>query len=241
MIFLRCEAVKTFLAGAGGGIYVACSDIDQLCLGMMEKSIGLPYTQNPPRLLIFSNNTALAYGGDISTLPCELNVVGYTSTKMVPGLDLLDVSLALKDCFGHEVKGTSRIPIPYILNCWVCPSQTCSIEQSLVPFRFLSFDSVSGISSSLAAGQTVLCSNSAPNITVHFSVYGPTLSGPQAQLLVSSVNVRCAGCGRSQVRSEGQAQNITVWTCTPCRPGQYIIDPNKDSCQKCPLGMNQAC
>jgi hypothetical protein len=203
---------------------------------MMKKSIGLPFTQDPIPVMVFSNNTAMAYGGDISTLPCLLVVVGDASTSMIPGIDLLNVSIALKDCFDHRVKGTSRIPIPYILNFWICPSEACSIEQSLAPLKFLSFDSVSGISSSLEAEQTVLCSSSAPNITVYFSVYGSTLSASKTQLLASSASVRCAGCGRSQVRTEQQLQNITAWTCTPCLPGQYIIDPDKDSCNKCPLG-----
>jgi hypothetical protein len=203
---------------------------------MMKKSIGLPSTQDPIPIMVFSNNTAMGYGEDISTLPCLLVVVGDVSTSMIPGIDLLNVSIALKDCFDNRVKGTSRIPIPYILNFWICPSEACSIEQSLSPLKFLSFNSVSGISSSLEAEQTVLCSSSSPNITVYFSVYGSTLSATKTQLLASSASVRCAGCGRSQVRTEQQLQNITAWTCTPCLPGQYIIDPDKDSCNKCPLG-----
>jgi hypothetical protein len=207
-------------------------------MGMMENSIGLPFKSKADKhyLLSLTNNTAVAYGGDVASLPCDSFVVTDAPASIIPGIDLLNVSIALKDCFGQVVKGTPEISIPYILDFWICSIGACSIEQSLAPLKFVSFDSVSGIGSSLAAEQTVLCAESTPNITVYFSVYGASQSINTNWRLVSSVRMSCMVCGSSQVRIEKQVQDITTWACARCLPGYYIIDPNKDSCQKCPLG-----
>ena len=198
----------------------------------MKQSIGLPSSNSPYRALTMTNNSAGTYGKDIATSPYEISIVGDGSASLVPGISPLNVSLLLKDSFGHTIRGSADLPIPYILESWTCPSSSCSIQKSLTPLGFLSFDPLSGICNSLASRQTVLCIRNESMLVAQFSVYGSTSSS-----LSTSFSVRCVSCGASQVRIEHSYSNTdSAWYCSPCLAGQYIIDPNRDTCQNCPSG-----
>ena len=214
-------------AGAGGGIFISCADLDQLCMQMMEKSIGLP---NVLPAIALVNNSAEGYGNSIATLPVNLEILGRQQFQLIPGIDLLNVSLRLKDGLGQIILGTLQHPIPYILDFWLCPSSQCTIGQSLAPLKFLSFDSDSGLSNSLAAAQTVRCAYGASNVTAEFGVHGTNVP------LTSSVTIDCRACGTSQVRAKAVIAQVAAWFCVPCLAGQYIIDPDRYSCKNCPAG-----
>jgi hypothetical protein len=197
---------------------------------MMGSFVGLP---NKIPKLILTNNTAFGYGDSIATLPCDLKVLGDTYLQMIPGIDFLNVSLYLKDCLDQHIKGTAKLPLPYILDYWSCSSGRCGIGQTLAPIQFLAFNSESGISHSLTAAQTIRCALSTSNITAHFGVYGSISDSVQ---LSSSVTIRCLKCGKSQIRIEDSTAAAKGWVCMPCSAGKYIIDPDRDQCQNCPSG-----
>ena len=155
---------------------------------------------------------------------------------MVPGIDAMNVGLALRDGFDQIVKGTANVSLPFIFESWLCASGACGIEESLGPAFFVPFDSESGISDSLPLYQTIRCVLDSPNVTVKFGLYSS--QSASNRVISSAVSIRCSPCGMSEVRVEsvsGRSSNST-WYCAPCKEGQYIIDPDKDSCQDCPVG-----
>ena len=203
-------------------------------MSMMNETVGLPLQQNI-NTLTFINNTAVGYGHDLGTQPCKSVLLRNSALNMIPGINVINVSVILRDCLDQIVKGTAQLPVPYILELWLCPNASCSIEQSLVPLKFMSFESLSGISNSLQAEQSIRCLESSPNVTVQISLYG---SSAQTEGLMVSVNIMCVRCVQMQYRVFEQAvTGFRTWSCAECRTGQYIIDPEKDSCQNCPLGM----
>jgi hypothetical protein len=220
--------------GSGGAIYLECSDFDEYCKTILNRSIGLPTSSSSFKVLELVNNSAHAYGNDIATSPYETVALGGASLSLVPMMSVVNVSLVLKDAFGQIVKGTSDIPIPYLLESWSCSSARCRVQHSLSPLKFMSFDSESGIADSLILKQTIPCGRNSSTVTLHFSLYGST-SG----LLVESFTVLCLECGTSQVRvNEVTTNKAPIWICRQCLTGQYVINQNEDSCQDCPAGKS---
>ena len=221
--------------GAGGAIYLSCNTLDSLCLVIMKRSLGLPVESSVAQAIVLTNNTAFGYGNDIATFPKKTVVHQDYALAMVPGIDFLNVGLALSDGFGQIVKGTAKVLLPFIFESWLCASAACGIEQSLGPTFFVPFDSASGISNSLPLNQRVTCALDSPNITILFGLYSS--QSVSAQVISSAVSIRCSPCGKSQVRVESESgSGSSTWYCAPCNEGQYIIDPDKDSCQNCPIG-----
>jgi hypothetical protein len=213
-------------------MHLECSDLDEYCATILNRSIGLPTSSAPFKTLELVNNSAYAYGNDIATSPYETVALGDNSFDLIPMISLVNVSVLLRDTFGQIVKGTSDIPIPYILELWTCSSARCRVQHSLSPLIFLPFDSTSGIADSSTLKQTIPCGTNSSMVTVHFSLYGSSSS-----LLMESFAVRCLECGASQVRvNEVITNKASIWFCRPCLPGQYIMNQNEDSCQDCPLG-----
>ena len=220
-------------SGGGGAIYLSCSDLEQLCMSMIDQSLGLP---NDFTSVLLRNNSAKGYGGEIATDPFETVTVSKPPHSITPGIDIVNVNIALRDGFGQLIKNSGVLSSPYLLEFWVCPSTSCGVEESLTPLKFLSFDSVSGISSAIQADQTIQCAINTSNVTLQFSLYGSE-SGPEAEALTSRINVRCLSCRGLQVRVASlKVTGMSIWACAPCLVGQYIIDPDIDSCQDCPLG-----
>ena len=197
----------------------------------MSKSIGVPFPSSRFRALQLINNSAFAYGNDIATSPYESVVLENTFLSLIPMINLVNVSLLLKDSFGQKIKGTVDIPIPYILESWVCSSDACEIQESLSPLTFLTFDP-SGIANSVAVKQTIPCGSNSSTVTLQYSLYGST-----STLLIKKFTVLCVGCDASQERVyEVTTNGYPIWFCRFCLAGQYIINPNLDTCQDCPAG-----
>jgi hypothetical protein len=218
------------MSGSGGAIYFDCSDLDENCATVMNRSIGLPTSSFSFKSLQLINNTAYAYGNDIATAPHEFVAFGSDALSLVPMIDILNVSLLLKDRFGHIVKGTADIPIPYILEFWTCPSGLCKIQHSLSPLSFLSFDPESGIADTLTIKQTIPCGRNNSTISVLFSLYGST-----SDLLIEAFTVSCLECGASQVRVN--ELETSTWFCRACLADQYVVY-RQGSCQDCPTGKS---
>ena len=201
---------------------------------MLNKRIGLAGSNIS--VISFIDNAAAGYGAELATMPYELVLITNNSTEMVPGVDFIDVAIALKDSIGQLVKGTATLPVPYILEAWVCRNSSCGIEKSLVPLKFLSFDSISGISKSLESEQTIRCVEGSPQVTAIFTLYQS-----ESPSLALGVEFVCKKCGAMQVRVFGQEVNgFRTWTCVPCLAGQYIINSDLDTCQNCPVGTIQS-
>jgi hypothetical protein len=219
-------------SGSGGAIYTECNDVDEYCTALVKSQIGLPSPMFSFRAMELINNSALAYGNDIATSPFEIVALGSTSMSLVPMINPVNASLLLKDRFGQIVKGTKEISIPYILESWTCPSTLCNIQHSLNPLAFLSFDPETGIADATASNLMVPCSGNSSTATIYFTVYRSTSS-----FLTKSFRMLCLGCDASQTRvNDVTTNNIPIWFCRPCRPGQYIINPNEGTCQDCPAG-----
>jgi hypothetical protein len=224
------------MSGSGGAIYLECSDLDEYCASLLDRSIGLPTSSFSFQALELINNTAYAYGNDIATSPYESVALGGAFLSLIPMISLVNVSMFLKDRFGQTVKGTTDIPIPYILQSWTCYSSYCKIQHSLSPLKFLSFDSQSGIADTLTLEQTIPCGRNSSTITLHFSLYGST-----SRLLSETFTVHCLKCGASQARiNEVTIHEAPIWFCRPCLAGQYIINQDQDSCQDCPIGKSES-
>ncbi len=220
--------------GSGGAIYLECSDFDVYCESILNRSIGLPTLSSSFKALELVNNSAYAYGNDIATSPYKTVALGDPSFSLIPMISVVNVSLVLKDMFGQIVKGTSQIPIPYLLESWTCSSARCRVQHSLSPLTFLSLDPVSGIADYSVLRQTVPCGRNSSTITIHFSLYGSTSS-----LLIESFTVLCLECGASQVRVNLISTNeAPIWICRQCLTGQYVINQKIDSCQDCPSGKS---
>ena len=156
-------------------------------MSMIDQSLGLP---NDFTSVLLRNNSAKGYGGEIATDPFETVTVSKPPHSITPGIDIVNVNIALRDGFGQLIKNSGVLSSPYLLEFWVCPSTSCGVEESLTPLKFLSFDSVSGISSAIQADQTIQCAINTSNVTLQFSLYGSE-SGPEAEALTSRINVRC--------------------------------------------------
>jgi hypothetical protein len=206
----------------------------------MNQSVDIP----PPndnlsavkfRVISFHNNRAHAYGHDIATVPSQAYVEwdAAASMPMVPGIDVFNVSLGLKDGLSQSIRGTVELPVPYIFELRLCrsSSQLCSVQQSLVPIAFFSINSESGVANTLSIDQTVVCGDSA-TVSAHFAVFGATLKS-----LSANVNLWCLKCGKMQYRIQ-DINKANTWYCRKCSVGQYIINPDKDMCQTCPEGKN---
>ena len=181
---------------------------------------------------MLTNNSAHAYGGDIATSPYELLRMRDHNLSLIPGIDSVNVGLLMKDGFGQMIKGTTDYPIPYILEWWTCPLASCGVQSSLSPLSFLSFDTYSGVANTSRSKQSVVCTEQYSAVTIYFSVYGSA-----SNLLTETVEVHCLECSQPQARENEVATNgFPVWFCMPCLAGQYIINPNQDSCQDCPAG-----
>jgi hypothetical protein len=218
--------------GSGGAIFLECSDLDEYCAILLNRSIGLPTSSSSFKAMEMANNSAYAYGNDIATSPYETVTLGVSSFSMIPMISLINVSLILRDTFGQIVKGTPEFPIPYVLESWTCSSARCRVQHSLSPLTFLTFDAKSGIADSLILKQTIPCGRNSSGVTVHFSLYGSTSSS-----LLESFTVFCLECGASQVRiNEVTTNEAPIWICRPCLTGQYVINQNEGSCQDCPSG-----
>jgi hypothetical protein len=222
------------VSGSGGAIYLECSDLDEYCATIMNRSIGLPSSSYSIQVLKLINNIAFAYGNDIATSPYETVALGGASMNLIPMITFVNISLILKDRFGQIIKGTADIPIPYILESWSCSTALCSIQHSLSPLKFLLFDPESGIADALTLRQTIPCGRNSSTVMLHFSLYGST-----SILLLETFTVSCLECGISQVRiNEFTIHEDPIWFCRPCLAGQYIINQNQDSCQDCPTGKS---
>jgi hypothetical protein len=208
--------------------------LDEYCATLLTRSIGLPTHPTLFKALELINNSAFAYGNDIATSPYEIMALGDASKslRLIPMITPVNVSMILKDRFGQIVKGTTDVPIPYILQSWTCNSALCRIQNSLSPLKFLSFDSESGVADTLTLQQTIPCSRDISTVTLHFSLYGSTSS-----LLLETFTVLCLRCGASQIRiNEVAVDETPIWFCRSCQAGQYIINQDQDSCQDCPSG-----
>ena len=189
------------------------------------------------KALSLKNNSAVGYGNNLATTPKETGWARKLQRSLVPGIDYFNASFVLRDAFGQQIQGSHRVPVQYILESWSCSSNlstACNVAESTSPLRFLSFDSESGLSSTLDTGQTVRCSQSDSTVTVLFSLYGSSFE--DKDLTVSAV-VTCLSCGKGQIRvNQSDGSGMRFWTCQRCLAGQYVIDPNAGVCHNCPLG-----
>lgn len=185
------------------------------------------------RAISFHENRAYAYGHNVATVPNKVFFIWEAASPipMVPGIDVLNVSLGLKDGLGQTIRGTGELPVPYIFKSWVCrsSSELCGIQQSLVPIAFFSVSAESGVASTLSMDQTIVCGDSG-TVSAQFAVYGTT-----SKLLATNVDVICLKCGKMQYRIN-EINRAKTWYCGTCSAGKYIINPDTDFCQTCPEG-----
>ncbi len=214
--------------------------MDKFCASLMIQSIDIPslndnLTIERLRAISFHKNRAYAYGHDVATVPNKVFFLweGASPISMVPGIDVLNVSLGLKDGLGQIIRGTAELPVPYIFQSWVCSSssqaESCGIQQSLVPLAFFSVSAESGVASTLPMDQTIVCGESAA-VSAQFAVYGTT-----SKLLATNVDVVCRKCGKMQYRIQ-EINKANTWYCGTCSVGKYIINPDTHLCQTCPEG-----
>ena len=212
--------------------------MNQFCSLLIKQSVDIP----PPndnlssekfRVISFHNNKAHAYGHDVATVPSQAFVQWEAAAPipMVPGIDVLNMSLGLKDGLDQRIRGTAELPVPYIFESWLCrsSSEPCSVQQSLVPIAFFSISSESGVASTLSMDQTIVCGDSA-TVSAHFAVFGAT-----SKSLTINVNLLCLKCGKMHYTIQ-EINKASTWYCGTCSVGQYVIDPDTDMCQTCPEG-----
>jgi hypothetical protein len=219
-------------ADSGGAIYLECINVDPYCALIMNRSVGLLSSLPSTKALELINNLAYGYGNDIATSPYEIVSTAGTNLSLSPMIDPVNVSWLLRDSFGQIIKGTADFQTSYVMESWTCLFSDCKMQQSLSPVAFHSFDAESGIVDILASNFMTPCAINHPTVIIHFSLYGSTSS-----LLTKTSTVFCRPCGSSQVRIHDMSPNkFPIWFCRPCLSGQYIINPNEDSCQDCPAG-----
>jgi hypothetical protein len=208
----------------------------------MNQSVELPapndnFGAEDFQVISFRNNRAYSYGHDVATAPKEAFVLweAAAAISMVPGIDALNVKLGLKDGMGQRIRGTAELPVPYVFESCLCGSSSklCSTQQSLTPVAFFPISWEWGVASTLSMKTTIVCEDSA-TVSAHFAVLGATFKS-----LSTNVNVQCLKCGKMQYRIEKQEINkASIWYCSACIFGQYVIEPETDICQTCPTGKS---
>jgi len=214
-------------AGMGGGaLHFACSGMGKDCEAELNRQIKMfsdvrgASLEGPTYRL--SNNSAGKFGPDVATGPAFIK---WTSLpiKFAPGIDKLDVEVAIHDWNGNTIHGTSAT-----VGFTVCHFNT-SCDQSGTAWTPLKSrqDTMGLMAVQLVAKECKVGSN---RLAVRAE-----LVESQLNLLTGMAEVECS-CGPGQNRVQREEQS--TWWCQSCASGQYVVDPNNPnhSCMPCPEG-----
>eukprot|EP00961_Rhodomonas_salina_P219538 2967363-Rhodomonas_salina.1 len=196
----------------------------------MDKKLGLPSRDRAySSILEFRDNSA-RYGTRAASAANKLVVVEKDKVQLVPGQDYLDVAVRLLDSLGQQVDG--RVD-PYVIEMVACTTAAgCSSISSLQPVIFLAYDR-NEIRTGTNQQRALL------NYCTGSSVVVKLTALTQDRNLEATLEVECLPCRDGQFRTVLRRLGSTtvLWSCKRCPSGQYIIDPNEHSCQKCPPGL----
>ena len=222
---------------AGGAIYFDSPSIPEACTGAFGQRLGLPSPHSDYKLL-FRGNTAGGWGDELATQPSRMLFVS-GSREYVPGIDAIDLVVGLEDALGQTVRGSASFANPYVIELLPCvPNAACSDLNSLGPGSFYQCNQ-SGLcrTRTKTTLSSVLCLANRSEAAVILSC---------GSLAPVEVALRCLPCepGQHMQLQEGGGTDLSLlassfhtWSCISCLEGQYIIDPQKDSCQNCPSGI----
>ena len=226
----------------GGAVFTDCDSVLSTCAAMLPSRLGVPGVRSDGySRLFFSNNTAGGYGPNFATAPSQLIVPGKirnTSrvtpvtdlsrfgsnrvTGYVPGQESLNLSLVLLDGVGTVVSGSQDVALSYVLVLLFCQGPDgCDFQTAIHAPYFLTVD----VDVVHTTGIDIVC----PGAGVYAYFY---LSGSTSVYLAQTIPLQCKPCQAGQQR----VQAARYWSCISCLPTQYIVDPNKHTCRKCPVG-----
>ena len=219
----------------GGAVFTDCDTLMPTCTQMATHLMGVPGSQGRH---YFRGNAAGGYGPDVATAASQLVIPGLdtsgsrvpvpyirlpfnvTGRQYVPGQNPVDLGLVLLDGLGSVVNGGA-----YVLTMLLCAqSDRCDVQSAL---RAPAFFALEG-NMARTTGVTLVCPGlDATTVFAHFYVAGTT-----SPFLQRTVAMQCLPCQSGQQRSH----DPNMWWCASCLATQYIVDPNRDVCHKCPQG-----
>jgi hypothetical protein len=223
---------------AGGAIYIDGPYVDKACASVLRQQLGLPMPHAEFQVR-FVGNSAGGWGPDVATAPSSIRVVS-SVLAYVPGIDTLDVEVALADGLHQAVRGSDTFVVPYVVKVMVCSQAAqCTDLSSLVPSSYFGCDQ-SGLCSTKKAATSK--STSLPCLVNQSGVVA-VLSYALSNTASASVNLplRCLPCSEGQQMSYEDLGDPTLsqqkWQCNACGPGMTIIDPNnaQHRCIACPF------
>jgi hypothetical protein len=221
---------RTPCAGAGGAIYIACTEVGDACTAMLSRKLGIPSIAGAaaqiPKI-VDSSNIASAYGAFMAAYPKNIGFVvqnGLLQRQFVPGVESLTFIVILHDALGNQVKGSDFV---YRSRVCIHPISDCSDVNSIVTPGFHEMDAAGQC---LISRQQVPCPMSSGAVNLQVSLV--SFDGA----LVSTAPIACLPCRLGQSRVENEER--TLWHCKACQENQYVLDPNNASfsCQICPIG-----
>jgi hypothetical protein len=227
------------MAGAAGGaIYIDGPYVDQACASALRQQLGLPMPHADLQIR-FVGNSAGGWGPDVATAPSSIRVVS-SVLAYVPGIDTLDVEVALADGLDQDVCGSDTFVIPYVVKVTVCSlASQCTDLSSLVPSSYFGCDQ-SGLCSTKKASTS---KSTSLQCLANQSGVVAVVSYALSNTVSVSINLplRCLPCSEGQQISYEDLRDPTLspqkWKCNACGPGMTIIDPNnaQHRCIACPF------
>lgn len=218
---------------AGGGAFVACHET-----GDCSKRILISLLPSPPSFLDFADNQAGTYGDDMATNAQTLIAVSAESgpTSTVPGQSLIDLTVALLDAKGQQIKSPPDAALPALLSLAVCPrgQPSCSVStNTLQPVSYLRLPA--GKMEASSAEQGVMlerCVDGEETVVVHLAVVAETLEIPS---LSKTVELQCGSCQKGQQLVVSVRNGIRTWSCESCSFTEYVVNAHQ-GCHRCPVG-----
>eukprot|EP00961_Rhodomonas_salina_P137027 1843268-Rhodomonas_salina.1 len=172
-------------AAAGGGFFSACQL--GVCTDLMSRKVGLPsWNKTYPSFLECRDNVATRYGANAASTPTGMVVADGHQAKLVPGQDVLNVTLSLVDSLGQQVDGRVE---QHFVEMLVCAARDgCSLTSSLQPMTILFYNS--GAQMHIAEQEVLLryCSYGGSPLFVMFT------TRTQQGTVTATVEVECTPC-----------------------------------------------
>jgi len=226
----------SYAGGAGGSIYISCSNMGSQCLFSLGGSNKLGSLLAFPKAE-FNTGSVGSYGPHVATQCTHLvwheansssiqrhwdpNAWGkFTNSKrfdLLPGQEKLVLTVKLFDQLGSLVRGTSDV-----IELRVCLTSTiCSTSATIIPPTYYAFDPQNGESHFEAE---IECPLSVQRARFEIHVVGKELSP-----LMGTIN--CSLCKRGQTMVRRTLGQEIIYRCDRCPPNHYIIDQfGKSSC-----------
>eukprot|EP00961_Rhodomonas_salina_P076588 1028289-Rhodomonas_salina.1 len=197
----------------------------------MEREIGLPSKNKAYRTILdFQGNHATSYGADVAGAPNKMTFQT-TQAETVPGQLNLNITIFLLDSKGQIIDGRVEESVIQMTVCAELDSDgSCDTLASLQPATFLGYQGA-GLRTIDRIAQVESCPVGRKTVQVQFTL-------PSDPSIRAIWEAECLPCEAGQSRMETSQGAHVLWTCRSCAAGQYIINPNEDECQDCPVGAS---